>query len=209
MQSHFRLIEVTDPGSYDLISLEDLELELGLPSDTDDDEQLQARITRTSLMIAEACDRVFRFSEAIETFVFDAGHVTMPNQPLSLKLYPIEAVDYVTQDGVAVDEANIVVDFEKGRLWLANATLSGTIVVRYHGGYVLPDDAPAGLQMACIEMVRERNLLVTEGGGGAVQSTVHGDTRVTYFQPTSATASSRVISPAVQDLIAPFKRLSV
>jgi hypothetical protein len=206
MQSHFRLIEVTDPGSYDLISLEDLELELGLPSDTDDDEQLQARITRTSLMIAELCDRVFRFSEGVETFVFDPGSVTRSNQPLSLKLYPVNAVESITQDGTAVED--FIVDSENGRVWLANATWSGTVVVTYSGGYQLPDDAPAGLQMAVIEAIRERRLLVTEGGGGAIRDTVHGDTRVSYFQPASSSVSGG-ISPTVQDLIAPFRRLTV
>lgn len=208
MQSHFRLIEVTDPGSYDLVTLEDLELELGLPADTDDDEQLQARITRTSLMIAEACDRVFRFSEAVETFVFDTGHITMVNQPLHLKLYPIEAIESITQDGAAVDEANITVDFENGRVWLANTAWSGTIAVTYHGGYHLPEEAPAGLQMAVIEAIRERRLLVSEGGGGAIRDVAHGDTRVSYFQPASTSVAGG-ISPTVQELIAPFKRLHV
>lgn len=206
MQSHFQLIEVTDPGSYDLVSLDDLELELGITGDTDDDEQLQARITRTSLMIAEACDRVFRFSEGIETFTFDPGQVTRSNQPLSLKLYPVFAVESITQDGVAVE--GFIVDAENGRVWRPDAPWSGTVVVTYSGGYLLPDDAPAGLQMAVIDAIRERRLLVTEGGGGAVRDTVHGDTRVSYFQPAAASVAGG-LSSSVQELIAPFKRLTV
>jgi hypothetical protein len=214
MQSYLQLVEATDAPtdgwSQDLITLEDLKLELGITG-TDEDELLAARITRVSRMIAEACDRVFHFSEAIETFVFDRWQVTQWNQPLSLKLYPVNVVESIALDGAALDESYIV-DTENGRVWRSDAAWSGTVVVTYSGGYVLPDNAPSGLQMAAIEWIRERRLAVTEGGGGAIQSTVHGDTRVTYFQASSAsssTASSTGLPLTVQNLIAPFKRLTV
>jgi len=49
----------TEPIEKDLISLDDLKLELGIAGTTED-AALQTRITRLSQQIAEYCDRYWR-----------------------------------------------------------------------------------------------------------------------------------------------------
>ena len=82
-------------------------------------------------------------------------------------------------------------------------------VVTYSGGYDLPDDAPAGLQLAVIEAVRERRASSSEESGGAVQSTVHGDTRVTYFNSSREVSAGSVLPRGVLDLLGPYKRFAL
>lgn len=200
MRVWLELVEQTTATPVDLVSLADLKLELGITG-ADEDERLEASITRISRMIAEECNRILGLSRGIESFTFDPGEMTKPGQKLSLSLYPVTAIESMTIDGVAVEPYGL--DRERGLIWIDGMSWSGTVVVEYEGGYELPDAAPAKLQAATIEAVRERRLTVSQDT--TVQSTGHGETRVSYFNPRS---SSGTLPQGVLDLVSGFKRSS-
>lgn len=208
MQSRLEIVQPTDyaDSDNDLVTLDRLKSAVGITSDTED-EQLQTLITLESVMIAEQCDRVLRRASGIETFTLRRCESTERGAILALKLFPDVEVESVTVDGVELDESEYEVDAENGHIWRPDAAWSGTVVVTYEGGYSLPDSAPAGLAMACIEAVRERRFAVMRGDT-AVRDVAHEGTRVSYFS-ASLSAASGVFSPTVIDLIKPFKRLHV
>lgn len=202
MRQKFELIEPTDGVVADLVTLAALKLELGTPDS--EDEANDARITRESLLIAEACDRTFGFAEATERFEFDTNEVTRPGQVLQLSLYPNVEIDSIEVDGVALGEADFVLDAERGRIWRPGASWSGTNIVTYSGGYDLPEGAPGGLQAACIEAVRGRRMSLSRDP--SVREVSHGDTSVGYF---SEELTAGALSASVLALIKPFRRLAV
>jgi hypothetical protein len=203
MHSIFEILEEsTDPAAVDLISLDDLKLALGITTDTDD-EALQAAITFQSRIITEYLNRRLAFAEALETFTFDRNESLLTRQALTLSLYPVVSVIEVSTAGATAADYDF--DPASGRLW--TDCWADTLSVVYSGGYILPDDAPARLQKAVI-------LAVNEGRtSGARDSTIrevqHGDTRVSYFTPTLAAASSGFLSAPIVELIKPYRRLHV
>ena len=133
----------------DLITLDDLKLELGITGTTED-AALQARITRLSDQIAEYCDRIFALIEVEETFAFNSAARMCPHggpQPIPLVLmqYPVTEIAMLTRDGVAIDPAEYDLNSASGLLWPRAGQWSGRIVASYSGGYSLPDDAPGNL----------------------------------------------------------------
>lgn len=195
MYSRFVSSGSTDETGPDLISLADLKAELGIDDDSED-VVLTARISRWSRMFAEYCGRSFAFAEGEETFTFETGETGRPGQPLVLSLYPVVDVVSVTVNGSAVDYD---VDTESGLLYLQSGYWSGTVVVTYSGGYLLPDGAPAGLVEAIIAQIRETR----ETRDTAIQTVTHGDTRVSYF---NTAASEGAIDSVALAFLAQFRR---
>lgn len=205
MRSKVELIETTDDSGPELVTLADLKLEMDI-TDEDQDAVLQARITRQSKLIAEACNRVFALTYAVETFTFDANERMKSRQGLNLSFYPIMSITQVTEDGVEVTDYEF--DSETGRLWRTGPVGFGwpgqcwggsVIAVTYSGGYELPDDAPASLQVACIQAVNDSG---SNLGGQAIQRLADGDQDIRYF-PVETLG---VKSAFVMDLIRPFRR---
>lgn len=203
MHSVFEITEEsTDPASVDLVSLEDLKLALGITTNTDD-EALQAAITFQSQIISEYCDRRLAFAEALETFTFDRNETMLTRQALWLSLYPV--VDIFEVSSMGATDPDYDLDPTSGRLWTDGP--QDIIAVTYSGGYNLPDEAPARLQKAVILAVNEGR---TSGArDSTIQEVQHGDTRIRYFTPTLATASSGFLSAPIVELIKPYRRLHV
>jgi Phage gp6-like head-tail connector protein len=203
MHSIFEILEEsTDPAAVDLISLDDLKLALGITVDTDD-VALQAAITFQSRIITEYLNRRLAFAEALETFTFDRNESLLTRQALTLSLYPVASVVEVSTAGATAAEYDF--DPASGRLW--SDCWADTISVIYSGGYNLPDEAPARLQKAVILAVNEGR---TSGArDSAIREVAHGDTRVSYFTPTLAAASSGFLSAPIVELIKPYRRLHV
>jgi hypothetical protein len=201
MYSIFEILaEVTDSAGPDLISLADLKLALGIEGSADD-AALQAAITFQSQLIAEYCDRRFGRAEALEIFTFDRNEVMPTRQALTLSLYPVvEVLELAgTTDGYDFDPAT-------GRLW-TEGYWSGVVSVTYSGGYDLPEEAPARLAKAVIEMVRETRISGARDPG--IREVQHGDTRIGYFTQALSSASSGFLSAPVVDLIKAYRRLHV
>lgn len=210
MRSRLQIVDTTDNASPELVTLAALKLELGITGD-DEDDALNARITRESLLAAEYCGRVFALSNAIETFTFDAWPVSvgyawdvpLDRQVLNLSLYPIQQIDSITVDGTALGEDDFEYDAASGRLWRpSGAYWAGVVEVNYWGGYDLPDGAPASLASAVIEAVSNRRDAVS--GEAQIRDISHGDTKVGYYS-TGSTATAG-LSSSVRDMLAPFKR---
>jgi hypothetical protein len=202
MRSFLELVEATEDTPVDLVTIEDVKLELDITSDAED-EKIEAGITRVSKMIAEECNRVFGLSRGTETFAFDTGETTRPGQKLALSLYPVTEVETLTLNGSEVEDYSL--DKERGLIWIEGVSWSGTAVVEYEGGYDLPDNGPAKLQAAVIEEIRQRRAVSTSDP--TVQSTAHGDTRVSFFNQTKEGVGG--LSRGTLDLVQSFKRLAI
>jgi hypothetical protein len=198
------LDESTDSAGPDLISLDDLKFALGIEG-TDEDATLQAAITFQSRLIAEYCDRRLGRAEVLETFSFDFNESLPPRQALTLSLYPVVEVIEVSTAGATA--ADYELDPPSGRLWIGGCSGETVVAVLYSGGYDLPEQAPARLQKAVIEAVRDGR---TSGARDpSIREVQHGDTRVSYFTSSLSSASSGYLSAPVMDLIKPFRRLHV
>ena len=195
------LDEATDSAGPDLISLADLKLALGITDDSND-ATLQAAITFQSRIIAEYCDRRFGRADVLETFTFDPDESMLTRQALTLSLYPVAEILEVSSAGATAADYDL--DPASGRLW---GGWSGTVAVVYSGGYDLPEEAPARLQKAVIEAVREGQ---TSGARDpSIREVQHGDTRISYFTSATSSASPGFLSAPVIDLIRPYRRLTV
>jgi hypothetical protein len=163
-------------------------------------------ITFQSRIIAEYCQRRFAYAEVLETFTFDQGEDMLARQALVLSLYPVEEIVAVANDGSAT--AAYELDGRTGRLWLGSwFTGSAKVAVTYAGGYVLPDESPARLQKALIEMTREGR---TSGSRDpSVREVQHGDSRISYFTAETSSATTGFLSAPVVDLIRPYRRIPI
>jgi hypothetical protein len=195
------LEEATDSAGPDLISLDDLKLALGITDDSED-ATLQAAITFQSRIIAEYCDRRFGRAEVLETFTFDPGEYMLTRQALTLSLYPVAEIFEISSAGATA--ADYQFDPASGRVW---GGWSGSVAVTYSGGYDLPEEAPARLQKAVIEAVREGQTSGTRDP--SIREVQHGDTRISYFTSSTSSASPGFLSAPVIDLIKPYRRLYV
>ena len=195
-----------EPFEKDLVTLEELKLELGITGTTED-AALQTRITRLSQQIAEYCDRILALIEVEETFQFNGNGRLCPCSgphpiPLVLMQYPVTEITSLTRDGAAITEDQYDINTESGLLWPRSGLWGGRIVAQYSGGYDLPDGAPATLQSAVIEAVRQRRAF--SGRDPSVREVSHDITRVGYFsEPLNST---RGLSSSVAEAIDLFRR---
>jgi hypothetical protein len=126
----------------------------------------------------------------------------LTRQALTLSLYPVADILEVSSAGATA--ADYELDPASGRVW---GGWSGTVAIVYSGGYDLPEEAPARLQKAVIEAVREGQ---TSGGRDpSIREVQHGDTRISYFTSSTSSASPGFLSAPVIDLIRPYRRLYV
>jgi hypothetical protein len=201
MYSVFEILEeATDSAGPDLISLDDLKLALGITGTTED-AALQAMITFQSRIIAEYCHRRFGRADVLETFTFDRGETMPARMALTLSLYPVvEILEVSSATDYQLDPAS-------GRVWVNGWWTGSSMAITYSGGYDLPEEAPARLQKAVIEAVREGRTSGTRDP--SIREVQHGDTRISYFTSTTSSASPGFLSAPVIDLIKPYVRLTV
>ncbi len=176
-KSLFTVLGPTDPV-YDLTTVEAVNEALGLESNTADDAVTAAQITHVSRMIAALCDRHFALLDVSESFRVRWGE---PVHALYLRQYPIEEITSITQGGSEADSTMYELDDEAGLLWMKCGRWCGEVIAEYSGGYSLPDEAPALLAQACIEMVGGQRLLSsTAAVDPNLREVQHGDSRIVY-----------------------------
>jgi hypothetical protein len=203
MHSIFEIIdEAPDSAGPDLVSLDDLKAALGITGFSED-AALEAAITFHSRIIAEYCNRRFGLADALETFTFDRYEVWPVRQALTLSLYPVVEVSEFTTLGAGGEYG---FDPASGRLW-SETCLQGEVSVVYSGGYDLPEQCPARLQMAVITSVNEGRISASRDP--SIREVQHGDTRTSYFSAATTSASSGFLSATVMDLVKPYRRLHV
>ena len=199
------VLQSVEPIEQDLVTLDDLKLELGITGTTED-AALQARISRLSQQIAEYCDRIFALIEVEETFQFNGGRLSpcAAPQPIPLVLmqYPVTEIVSLTRDGTDITADQYDINTASGLLWPRSGSWGGRIVAQYSGGYDLPEGAPATLQSAVIESVRQRRAF--SGRDPAIREVSHDITRVAYFsEPLNST---RGLATSVAESIDLFRR---
>jgi hypothetical protein len=125
-------------------------------------------------------------------------------QALTLSLYPVAEILEVSTAGATAADYHF--DPASGRVW-TDGCWADTVMVTYSGGYDLPEEAPARLQKAVIEAVREGRTSGTRDP--SIREVQHGDTRISYFTSATSSAAPGYLSAPVIDLIAPYRRLTV
>lgn len=206
MYSILQVSDDTDALGPELITLEALKLELGI-TDDDDDEQLEAAITRYSNLISDYLGVRLGFANVVETFYFEQFEFSRWGAALALSLYPVVDLASVTMNGSPVDETSYSLDPTTGMLRLLGGPWSGTIVVTYSGGHDIPGDTPSWLSSAVIESIRA-DRSDADSDGSSISSTTHGDTRVTYFQNSSSDTRSGLRLSAI-DYLRPHRRPAI
>ncbi len=208
-KSLFTVLEPTDPV-VDLTTVDAINAALGLESNTADDGVTAVQITNASRIIAELCDRIFALVTVEESFRVQWGE---PVHALYLRQYPVEQVTSITQGGSEADATMYELDDEAGLLWMKCGRWCGEVVANYSGGYDLPDNGPALLAQACIEMVGGQRLLsATAAVDPNLREVQHGDTRVVYQTSAfggSGVAASSSIPSSVTSLIDRYIRRTV
>lgn len=195
------VVTVLGPTSpvYDLTTVEAVNAELNLTSDTANDAEVAGQIAAASRIIATECDRTFALQDISERF-----HVRYHERlhALPLSCYPVTLLTSVTVNDVLLDSINYELDARSGLLWRLNhGHWHGDITVLYQGGYDLPDDAEPSLSRACIELIRsQRNVI---GSDANIRDIWVGENRISYFGPQQMNGS---VPASIAPLIEPFKR---
>jgi hypothetical protein len=172
---------VTTPSdTYDLMTLDEIKLKLGIMATGLSDELLQTLVTAYSDVIATLCNRVFAKETLTETW---RG---IDDNRLFLSHYPIATPDDIASiecpRGSTMDPSGYEIELRSGKIELY-ATQAEPIVVTYTGGYALPTDAPPALKEALGIMIREERMAALRASTGGVRSLAHKESRVVYFDP--------------------------
>jgi hypothetical protein len=196
---------ITPATSYDLVSLTDMKLVLGIPpANTANDVLIQELISSTSETIAKMCNRVFGYEKVDETFYqledqfnpySQYMYYSMVSSPSTQRLYlsrwPVVKADIIslTQDGndlLASENATWMLEEETGTLYSFPPTgpWIGVIDVQYSGGYLLPTNAPGPLQFAMKSLTREAYAAWTRNPSlYGVRQIAHKESRIGYYAP--------------------------
>lgn len=148
---------VVDAGALSraLVDAATVFAELGITPTDAQTAQMETVILQTSGLVDQFLDRVLAEEDVTDHFRTPRGDV------LRLSRYPVAEILEVIEDGVALTTDGWELDESTGQLWRLGGgggrcfwADSGTIQVSYVGGYILPDDLPAGIQRAAIDDIK-------------------------------------------------------
>ncbi len=215
---------VLDPAtSYDLVTIDDVLLELQITNPSDNDKALiQKNITAVSIAISNYCDRVFP-SERVEETIWELrshnrgrGH-HHHIESLYLKRYPITSIDSVYVDDIPItsdsNDLSLRIDRDDGILYrLENGYQSSwhfgkSIVATYTGGFTT---IPGDLQRAAFRWV-EMTWFFAGQDATIRQEQVYGIASVSYdtaSSTSSGSGSSKIddVPGEVKLLLEPYTR---
>lgn len=174
------MLEVLTPaGSSDLTTLATAKRELGV-ADATQDARIADLIREASDLVAQWCNRAGFGRETLR----QTERLASPVDVLVLQRDLGVTVTTVIEDGVALSAG----DYERGGvllyrlrgdlrvLWTAR-----TVVIEYQAGFALPDDVPAALERACLDLLA--GLWHGQGRDPAVRNeTTEGVGAVGYFE---------------------------
>ena len=176
---------LTPATSYALLTLSEIKAILGVPpTDTSEDAQLSMWIDQYSDIIATMCQRTFAYEEVQETWRGDSMPFDCPR--LYLSHYPVADIDLESVEspkGSVIDPATYEVENDSGKVRI-DGYWAEPVVVKYWGGYQLPDAAPPALKTACGLLIQAARLQAKLGATGGIRGLTHGETRIQYFDPT-------------------------
>ena len=207
---------LTPATSTALLTLNELKTILGLsPTDTSEDAQLSMWIDQYSDVIATLCMRSFGYEEVQETWRGDSMPFDCPR--LFLSHYPVADADLESVEsplGSVIDPASYEIENDSGKVRIAGYWAE-PVVVKYWGGYQLPDQAPPALKAACGLLIQAARTQARMLGAGNIRSISHGDTHVQYQGPAQVFGKSGFAMPlqtatdAVNALLSSYVRYPV
>lgn len=182
MQSIVEIVE--EAKSVDLISLHDAKIGLNNVSTTGD-EQIELMIKWASAEVARMCNRVFAQETVIETVM------QLEGPRVYLSHWPIKTITEVSEAGVVlVGNTDYFLDKTNGVLHRAGGAFWGLpTVVKYIGGYDLPQKAPPELSSAVLLVTREA-VTAAKKGDSTIRMITHKQSRIMYFDPNAAAAKA-------------------
>jgi hypothetical protein len=208
------IVVLSAASDFSLITLDQVKAYFNITT-TQDDARIQQLIDLNSAIITDLCDRVFALEQVEETF-FNMEW-TNGAYAVNLDRWPVTEVVSVMIAGAALAVDDYTVEQNSGilRYTTGASGLDNEVVVTYSGGYVLPDEAPAALTMACIEGIRgsyyygSRDPMIqsiTDNNAGSIR----------FFPPPgigraaggggSAAAPPKALTPAAEALILPYRK---
>ena len=183
---------------------------LGIPlSDTSDDLQLQLFIDINSATVARLCNRTFAREEVSESWRdLNCGHrVFLSHWPVHL--IDIESVE--SPRGTVLDPSQWELEEASGKVSVF-ADPTGTInslgaflepvVVKYWGGYNLPDQAPLPLKQAVSLLNVQSRILAQMGLAGGIHQMSHKEARISFHPPAQLLlAASKFIGSGIDSTL--------
>jgi hypothetical protein len=186
-----QLLNVLTPATtYDLVSLEDMKIKLGIPdTDTSKDALLQELISNLSATVAKLCNRVFGYEQVDETFWQLEDD---KSQRLYLSRWPVKLTDIET---MTRDGNDLLPPATTNEWFLEESTGTlyrrpdlgpwyGVIDVIYSGGYQLPDEASPDLLFAAESLLREQYMSwIRSPSSFGVRQIRHKESSIGYYGP--------------------------
>jgi hypothetical protein len=181
------IIKILTPAtSYDLITLAELKVMLGIQStDTSQDAQLQMWIDQYSDYISTLCNRVFAYEEVRETWRADPTHAS---NRIYLSHWPVKDADIQSVEcprGTPLDPATDWELEEKSGKLEVMTSLADPIDVTYWGGFDVPTETPPALKAACEILIRAAKAQAVAAATAGIRSLTHKEARVMFFDPAA------------------------
>lgn len=201
---------ITEAKDISLVSLRDAKLGLNMVSTTSDD-QIELMIKWASGEIAKLCNRTFAQETVIETIL------EMESSRIFLTHYPVKTLEEVSENGtVLTPGVDYNLEAGTGKLRRAGGVFWALpTVIKYTGGYDLPQKAPPALASATLIKTREAYHAAIRGDA-TIRMITHKQSRVMFFDPNAAAAkagagasSSSAATRAIMDLIRGYTRYVV
>jgi gp6-like head-tail connector protein len=187
---------ITPADSYDLVTLEELKIMLGI-STTTEDARLAVWITQYSDVIATMCNRVFAKETVAETWCGDLPPYDTQRGRVFLTHYPVADADIesvTAPDGTTIDPANYVLENRSGKLQFLSAWAE-PIQITYTGGYDLPEETPPALKQALALLIGAARVMQAREMTAGIRSISHRESRVQFFDVNAAMAKMGGSSP--------------
>src|SRR5262245_10842451 len=180
---------ITAATNFDFLTLDEAKLYLGIATgDTSQDEWLQMMISINSAYIAEVCNRTFAEEEVEETWreVYN-GRVFLTHWPVK---------EENVQSVISAGQSAPVYELEEASGKISNVALyeaesqhwDKSVIVRYTGGYKLPEEAPLPLKQVAAMLIREEKTTAAQSAVSGIRQLSHKGARVMFFDVNAAIA---------------------
>ena len=198
--------------SQDLLTIDECKLFLNIPlADTSRDEQMQMQIAIASAIIADMTNRKPELGFGETTIVETWREVG--NGRLFLMHWPVKEILDISGSGVALVPGDYGFDSSSGKLSVYGTVWKQPAIVRYTGGYKLPEEAPFPLKQACGTLVQEQRIRNQQAQVAGIRQLRHKEAQVAFYDPNALLLKTiGAKTPGVQAaeaLTRPYRRFEV
>jgi hypothetical protein len=176
MQSSIEV--VTEAKETALLTLHDAKIGLNMliTGTAASDDQVELMIKWASNEISTLCNRVFAQETVIETIL------DLEATRIYLSHYPVKKITEVNENGVVLSTTDYNLEAKTGKLTRLGGVLLWTMptVIKYTGGYDLPQKAPPDLAAAALLVTREA-INAARRGDSTIRSISHKESRIMFF----------------------------